>query len=175
MKPIACLSLLLLGGQIAFAGLGDFEFKTEPKLQDKQEKAAVDSLKTDEKWTYQVTMHNKSVKDFSDLEIQYILFHKHALVASKSVAKVVKRKKGSMRGAAIKGHDSLTFETEPVDLKKTQLANGYTYTNGGRPRANDALEGIWIRVFHGGQQVDEFAAPASLMTREKWDAPKREK
>jgi hypothetical protein len=167
MKSLPVL-LLTFCGTAAFAGLSDFDVTAEAKLLDQNSNSQGDKKTTNQQWVYEVTMANKSTKDFSNLKVQYIVFIKDAREGGKpSDAKLI-RKAGEKQTNPAKSHAKVIFQTDPVALTKTQLASGWTYANGARPRAADSLAGIWLRVFEGDKQVAEFSNPPTLQTRETW-------
>jgi hypothetical protein len=153
------------------SSFSDFDFTAQPKLQDKDSKTVRHEKKNEETWAYDVTAENKSARDYADVEFQYIIFRKEAMVGNKSGASKMIRKTGSAKAPAVASHGRFTFTTDTILIEKTQLAAGWHWRNGANPRDWDALAGIWIKVLSGGKQVGEFTAPSDLGTREKWDAP----
>jgi hypothetical protein len=153
------------------SSFSDFDFTVQPKTLGKESKVVGDKQKQDANWAYDVTADNKSTRDYADVEFQYILFRKQALIGNKSGASRMVRKTGSVKAPAIAAHGRFTFTTESIMIEKTQLAPGWHYRNGANPRDYDSLQGIWIRVLAGGKQIGEYTSPADLGNREKWDAP----
>jgi len=162
----------VIGAPALFAGLSDFDFTSEAKVQDRSVSNKSDRQIRDERWAYNVVVWNKSAKDYGKLEFRYIIFRKQAMAGSKSGGYKRVRSTGSVKASLeLKSHDKFTFTTDAVDLKKSQLQGGWTYANGAPPRTYDGLEGIWIRVFDGDKQVGEFVSPQGLDQKERWDAP----
>ena len=174
MKWLQWFAVALPLTVIAYADLSsfsDFDFTAQPKVQDKDSKTVNHEKVQQANWAYDVTADNKSARDYTDVEFQYIIFRKEALIGNKSGAAKMVRKTGSTKAPAIAAHGRFTFTTDTILIATTQLAPGWHWRNGANPRDFDSLQGIWIKVFAGGKQVGEFTAPNDLGNREKWDAP----
>jgi hypothetical protein len=169
MKRLAALAFLFCSS-VAFAELSDFDFTAEGKLLDQKVANKGDKKETTATWAYDVTLSNKSVKDYANLKIKYIVFVKDVKEGAKTPESKTARSTGEASADAIKAHAKFSFQTNKVELKKTQLAAGWTYTNGARARAADSLAGVWIRIYDGDKQVGEFCDPAGVMYKEHWDA-----
>jgi hypothetical protein len=154
----------------AHAGLDDLEINCVAKKFEQTTKVSSgggDTNVTKEQWGYEVTVENKAFKDLTGLEIKYITFYKTEQLGSKAPP-ALKHKSGASKIDAIKGHEKAEFHTDTVELKKSSLAGGYTYADGAKISVQDALAGLWIRVYQNGAQIAEFAKPTSLTTKEKW-------
>jgi len=171
LKWFAVALPLVICGYADLSSFSDFDFTAQPKVQDKNSSTARHEQVTKVNWVYDVTADNKSARDYADVEFQYIIFRKEALVANKSGASKMVRKTGSVKSPAVAAHGRFTFTTEAMLIETTQLTGGYMWRNGANPRTFDSLQGIWIKVLAGGKQVGEFTSPADLGNREKWDAP----
>jgi hypothetical protein len=152
------------------AGFDDLEINCVAKKYEettKLSKGGGDANVTKEQWGYEVTLENKTFKDLTGLEIKYITYYKQAQLGSKA-APVLRHKSGSSTIETIKGHEKSEFKTDKIELKKSSLAGGYTYADGAKISVQDALAGLWIRVYQNGAQIAEFAKPSSLPSKEKW-------
>ena len=69
---------------------------------------------------------------------------------------------------SLQPHEKKNLATEAVEITKHHLAGGWVYTSGAKPKADDALGGLWVRVMQGGQQFSEYANPSTLL-KEKWE------
>jgi hypothetical protein len=146
----------------------DFDVRTDAKCLAKDKtRTGIEKIST-EQWVYNVTIDNKSSRDHADLEVKYVIYAADVEPGSKAPPKII-RKRGSAKVPAIKSHTKATFTTEPIDLVKSQLTQGVTYGSGARPRANDTLEGIWMRIYKGGEMVAEIARPPALAQKEPWE------
>lgn len=161
----------VIGAPALFASVSDFDFTVDTKLQDKSESVKDHTQIKDESWAYTVLAQNKSARDYSDLEIRYIVFRKEAIPGSKSGGYKVERAEGSVKAGAIKAHGDYSFSTNAVHLIKSQLQGSWVYKSGAPVRRFDSLEGLWIRVYSGGKQIAEFTSPQGLDQKELWDAP----
>jgi len=59
-------------------------------------------------------------------------------------------------------------ETLPVTISTSQLDGNRYYTDGGKSKKRDKLEGIWIKLFHGGEEVGEFKSSGSALKTAVW-------
>jgi hypothetical protein len=172
MKTI-CFAALALAVTLA-PGRGapnDFDVKIESKRLGKDRQSNGTEKVSTEQWVYNVTIENRAAKDFADLEVKYIVFTSDAKPGSNEPPKLL-RKTGSKPVALIKSRAKTNFTTEPIELVKTQLAGGVTYGSGARPRSNDALEGMWLRIYKGEELVAEIVRPTNLATKESWEKKK---
>jgi len=154
----------------AHAGMDDLDITCVAKKLDQTTKVSSgggDANVTKEQWGYEVTLENKAFKDLAGLEIKYITFYKTEQLGSKAPP-TQKHKSGASKIETIKGHEKAAFKTDAVELKKSSLSGGYTYADGAKISVQDALVGLWIRVYQNGAQIAEFAKPTSLVTKEKW-------
>jgi hypothetical protein len=170
LKWFAVALPLMILAHADLSSFSDFDFTVQPKIKDKDIKTSNHEKVNRVNWVYDVTAENKSARDYADVEFQYIIFRKEALIANKSGAAKIVRKTGAAKAPAVAAHGRFTFTTEAMLIETTQLMGGWTWKNGANPRDFDSLQGIWIKVFAGGKEVGEFTAPKDLGNREKWDA-----
>jgi hypothetical protein len=168
LRAALLLTVGIASASVGRAAPGDFDVKTDPKCLAKDKSSTGIEKITTEKWVYNVTIDNKSARDHADLDVRYVIYAADVEPGSKAPPKII-RKRGSTKVAAIKSHSTSTFTTEPIDLVKTQLSQGVTYGSGARPRANDTLEGIRLRIYKGDEMLAEVARPPSLATKEPWE------
>jgi hypothetical protein len=161
-------AVLILTVRTIFGALSDLEIHCAAKKIDEAVKGSSQSMaQSKEHWRYDVTVENKTFKDMSGLEVKYITFYKPEELGTREEKKL-QRQNGSFSIPVLKPHEKKSFSTNPVELKNAQLTNDYYYADGGRQAAHDRLEGLWVRVYQGGQQVGEYANPSTLM-KEKWE------
>ncbi len=170
-RILLAFAVLTLGANFSHADNGySFVVTNELKKVDGETKQVNNEIKTKEDWAYKVTIENKSFKDAENVEVKYVIFMKPDIAGERTTGKQkLKRKAGGQTIPVIKNFDKFTFVTAAMTLTGTQLQAGWIYGNGANPRAKDALNGFWIRVFVGGQQVTEYINPPSLKSRETWE------
>jgi len=144
-----------------------FDFKTEKKKLEANKTTTLERSVSNEKWCYTVTIQNQSFKDISGVDIKYIVYYKVEQEGSKVTKE--KHQDGSATAAVLQNNGNFVFDTDPIQLVRSQLEGGFYYPNGGRVRARDSITGIWIRLYQGGTMIGEYADPPSLTTG-KWDA-----
>ncbi len=161
-------ALLLLTAIQAFAVPApySFDFKVERKKLEGTRTSTLEHKVSDEKWCYTITINNQSFKDVPNIDIKYIIYFKKETEGSK----VTKEKHitGKSSAAMLQNNGNFTFDTDSVELIKSQLDNGFYYVSGARTRSRDALTGIWLRLYQGGTMIGEYADPQTLTTG-KWE------
>lgn len=142
------------------------QYKSHP-----QKDGMAETSKADEKWQYTVKVANESFIPSPALQAQYIIFIQRQNLGAKTsgVADSVEKVKGSAPVAAINAHSDTSFETSEVSLRQQSLMGGWVYTNGGRIKATDSIEGIWVRFMDGDKQVAEYVNPSNLSSKFQWE------
>lgn len=117
---------------------------------------------TTETWTYRIDLKNRQAVDLADLRVDYWLFTKSDEGKGKGTARV--QTSGTTKIEAIKGSGVMSFETEPVVLRKTALKGNYITIDGTRPKYSDAMGGIVVRVFNNAdREVFSYATDPNLL------------
>jgi hypothetical protein len=162
------IAVLLVAWKTVLGAPNDVEIHSTPQKVDEAAKNSNESMAhSKEHWKYEVTIENKTFKDLAGLEMKYVIFYKPEELGTREEKKM-QRQNGSFAVDALKSHEKKSFTTNAVELKNAHLNNGYYYSDGGRQAARDTLEGLWVRVYQGGQQVGEYANP-SILLKEKWE------
>ncbi len=132
---------------------------------------------TEDDWGFSVTLRNTTMNPVEGLRGEYILFVKVDDPSRKTAARSenrLKRISGKLAFGPVPGGGRSIARTEPVVVRKTELAKGIIWTATDETKSRDTLEGVWLRVYQGDALVMESASPASLMSTETWaDAKKR--
>lgn len=151
----------------ASAGKINLVISSEKKRFDTERSTVSNTQSKTERWGYSVAIVNKSFEDLPNVEVRYQLVIKDETPGLRAVKQ--QRKSGSKTCELLKDNTTFAFDTDPVDLTKTQLASGWTYGSGAKPRSRDTLVGLWIRAYAEGKVIAEYSEPAGLRTREKWE------
>ena len=53
-------------------------------------------------------------------------------------------------------------------MVKSELKEGWYYTNGGDYKSKDELAGCWVRVYKDGKLLKETALPTSVIRKQSW-------
>jgi len=159
--------------QVARAGDADLNINCEPKKFETEivpGHVSSEVAKT-QKWGYVVTVENKTFKPLNDMEVKYIIFSKHEKLGVKGPARK-QHDTGTYTIKQVAANDKVTFNTSSVALTKASLVGAggtlYYFSNGAKPRAEDSLTGLWIRIYQNGTLFAEFANPSGLTTSEQW-------
>ena len=122
-----------------------------------------------QKWSYLVTMENKSFKDVYNIEVKYVMFTKqegHDIDGPTGQNKL-ERHTGTVPIKLIKNNDKVSFSTDSILLTNVV----YNYGLYADETAKGALKGLWLRIYIGGQMVAEYMNPQDLSNKEQFDAP----
>ena len=106
------------------SSFSDFDFTVQPKTLDKDSKTVGDKQKLDAHWAYDVEAENKSARDYADVEFQYIIFRKEALIGNKSGAAKIVRKTGSAKAPAVAAHGRFSFTTDAILDREDAIGSG---------------------------------------------------
>lgn len=121
-----------------------------------------------QKWSYAVTMENKSFKDVQDIEIKYVMFSIQPQLGEVTTGhQSLQRHAGTVSIKLLKNNDTVTFDTDGIMLKTVDYYDGW-YAD---EQAKGALRGLWLRVYVGGQMVYEFMDPQNLSNKQTFDPP----
>ncbi len=119
-----------------------------------------------EHWSYDIAVQNKLFQPLSGLDVRYMVFYTTAELGSKE-ASLQQHQSGNFTIDLLQSQERKGSATSPVELDKAHIIGRRHFTNGGRIKAEDALVGVWVRVYHGGQMIGEYANPSTL-TKEQW-------
>jgi hypothetical protein len=152
---------------VAIAGDFDVEIHCFPKRIDQNVTTASDGgvNKTRERWVYDVTIENKTFRELTNLDLKYVIFFTQKRLGLKADS-TKRQQSGSFSIDLLKPHEKKSFNTDPVELNKSNLLGHWHYESGAKPNAQGALVGLAVRVYQGGQLFAEFANPSTLL-REK--------
>jgi len=121
-----------------------------------------------ERFGYEVTFTNRTQMDLSDLTIEYRYFIRQGRPGVTGQNRPLRTQDGKERIAKIPPRGNGTFRTNTVTLESSNLRPGWYYTDGSKPRANDDLRGICVRIIQDGEVIAQFSSPPNLMDSESW-------
>lgn len=154
------------------AQAGDFEITVDRKrdaLGSAQPAGRERSLVASQNWTGDVKIRNRGFKESPELTAQYIIFVKRQKLGQKLGSETLDRVKGSIKVGKIKSGETKTVSTSEVELRRAHMEPGWIPSEGGRESAQDAIGGIWIKLFAGTALVGEYTSASNLPTKYKWD------
>ncbi|MDP9292503.1 MAG: hypothetical protein M3O82_09095 [Verrucomicrobiota bacterium] len=169
MKKCGLAFLIVAFTFSGFARAADFDFRCDKKRVDAERSTTASTQISNETWKYHVLIENKSFKDQEKLELHYAIFSKCEVAGSKTGAAKQSKVTGKKEIEKLRNTEKFEFDTESVDLNKTQLIGGWYYGNGAKPRARASITGIWIRLLKDGAVIAEYSEPANLKSKQKWD------
>ena len=162
------MATILFGtvGRLAAAPL-NLAFSSNKRRFDVERTATTSTNLSTEKWGYKVTVENKSFKQLEPMEVEYRVF---LLDDERNLKKPkLKAHPGTYTLPAMKNGEKHPFETQPVELKKSELKAGWYSSSGLKEKVTDSVGGIWLKVKKDGEVVAEYMNPPSLKTRVKWE------
>ena len=126
-------------------------------VAQKHEAGGSKTLKSDmtiknQKWSYQVTMENHSFKDAVQIWRSSMWFSANRTKPGEVTVighQEFQRHAGGTTIKSLLNNDKVSFSTDPIMLKTTELADGWSWDSGASSTAKGALRGIWIRVYVG--------------------------
>lgn len=165
------MGLLVALSDVAVAQLpGKVQITTQKKRGD-DTKGKVgregSQARATEKQSYAITLQNRTQADLANLTVDYIIFVERQRLGQKRGDEVVQRVKGTLKVETL-GRTPQIVTTDEVVLNAENLVGNYIYTNGGRIKAEDSFQGVWVRVSQDGKLIGEYAVP-STMTSRGWD------
>jgi hypothetical protein len=161
------VALLGVAGSLV-AGPLNLNFTVDRTRFDVQRTETGNTNLSKESWGYKVMVENKSFQNLEGLELEYRVF----LLEDDSRAKERKLKgaPGTHTIAALKNGEKHQFQTIPVEVNKSELKAGWSYTNRAiKEKVKDGLGGIWIRAKKDGAVVAEYVNPPALKQRASFD------
>jgi hypothetical protein len=121
---------------------------------------------------YELTIQNPGLTDLQQLTVSYVLFVERLKLGSKvNEPGHVDRIAGTKSIDVLTNRAPQTVATSEITLGKKILTGGYTYSDGGRVKADDNVVGVWVRVLQNGQVIGELTNPPSV-TKRGWDTKK---
>lgn len=125
------------------------------KSKTDSSKAKVNNVeRTTESWVCNVKLLNRSGQTLDGLKVDYEIYYSQANGPDSVIRKVA----GSAPVASMKHLQEITFQTSPVKLVTSKLDGGFYFSDGSRPRLKDSIEGVALKIRHGGQLVYEWAS-----------------
>ena len=163
-------SLVVLGFSFVVAaarGQSDVDIHASAKmLSQSQPLSQGHHQAAKENWTYEIMLENRRFQPLTQLQARYMVFYTTAELGSKE-APLQQHQNGSFSIDVLQPQEKKQFTTTPIDLNKSHLVGRRHYVNGGRMKAEDALVGVWVRVYQGERIIGEYANPSTLM-KEQW-------
>ncbi|MEN3939857.1 hypothetical protein WJU23_01080 [Prosthecobacter sp. SYSU 5D2] len=110
--------------------------------------------RTTESWVCNVKLLNRSGQQLDDLKVDYEIYFSQA----NGPDYVTRKATGSAAVGSIKHLQEINFQTSDVKLVTYKLEGGFYYSDGSRSRRKDSIEGVVLKIKHGGKQVFEWAS-----------------
>jgi hypothetical protein len=168
-KPLPAGAVALELGRVKFAARRE---KQDIALADGSTRRDAITV-TEEDWGYSVTLRNTTLKPIENLRGEYILFVKVDTTAEQIEGRDearIKRSVGALEFEPVPAGGRITARTQPIVVRKRELANGIVWAGSREAKTRDTLHGIWLRIYQGETLVLESASPGTLSNTESWSA-----
>ena len=153
-------------------GIPNIDVTADRKRVDLQRGAMVsagDEHRTTEKYQSAVKVQKRSFVDVPALDIQYVIFIERQKLGETKDKDTIERISGSGKTEPLNVNTkSNSVNTSEFELVKQSLVGNYYYTNGGRRKVEDNVEGVWVKVLHEGKVIAEYANPTTI-TKRGWE------
>lgn len=110
--------------------------------------------RTTESWVCNVKLLNRSGETLDGLKVDYEIYYNQA----NGPTSVIRKAAGSAPVASIKHLQEIAIQTSPVKLVTSKLDGGFYWADGSRARKKDSIEGVLLKIRHGGKLVYEWAS-----------------
>lgn len=151
------------------AQAGDYEITVDRKKDAPGAATGAIRQVSSQNWTGEVKIKNRAFKPSPELEARYIIFVKRQKIGQKENQELIDKVKGTSKIASMKPGALSSFLTSDVPLFQGHMAAGWITAEGGRQSSQDAVSGIWLRLYAGGVQVAEYINPTTLSGKFKWE------
>ena len=152
-----------------FAQAGDYEITVDRKKDAISAPKGEIRQHSSQHWTGEVKIQYHAFNPSPELEMRYIVFVKRQKIGQKLGDDQIEKVKGTTKVAAIKSGLPATCLTSDVELHEGHMAPGWRTGEGGMQKTQDAILGIWLRLYNGTTQVAEYVNPSTLATKYKWE------
>lgn len=158
---------LTLVSATSHAQMHDVTISASRKKLDEQKRRVPGETITHTEIAYNVTVTNKTFRTLPEVEIKYMLFYEEVQPGSTDKPSTL-HVKGKETLANLESNRPVTFETQPVQLAKSELDGNVYWTSGAKSRAKDSVAGLWIRAFAGDKLIGEYANPSTVTKKFDW-------
>lgn len=112
-------------------------------------------VESKEKWVCHFKVLNRSGQTLENVEVRYQIHYTNVDGKATSAEHV----KGTKSIPAIKFNETVTLDSDTLELAVTQLAPGWTWADPKmRRKENDDIKGVVVTLYHQGKQVHEFVS-----------------
>ena len=131
-------------------------------------------LQTSQQWVGEIKVENLAFKPTAEIELRYILFVKRQDVKQNAEMDQMEQVKGTIKVGSLKGREKGTFLTSEVTLFQQQIKANWVYVDKsgkeiGKRKAEDAVMGVWVKLFSGEAELADYANPSTLKQKNKWE------
>jgi hypothetical protein len=125
-----------------------------------------DVHKASEKFQYVVKVEKRSFVDVPALDIKYVIFVERQKLGQPKESDTIERITGDGKTEPLSATARFqSVNTNEFELWERSLVGDFYYTNGGRRKVLDNVKGVWVKVFHEGKMVAEYANPSTITKR----------
>jgi hypothetical protein len=122
-----------------------------------------------EKFQYVVKVQKRSFVDVPALDIKYVIFVERQKIGQLKEQDTIERITGEGKTEPLNATvRAQSVNTNEFELWERAAVGDFYYSNGGRRKVLDNVKGVWVKVFHEGKMINEYANPSTI-TKRGWD------
>jgi hypothetical protein len=156
-----------VGDQKAIAEFAEAHFKAN--FEVKYAKKKIDSSSrsdgiekvTTENWIYKIDIVNKESAPLTGLRVDYVCFRRPDNGGNRQEPVIAL--KGTKTLEVVKAYSNTSFDTEEMQLNKSKMQGGWTWSNGADSRQADGLAGFVVKVFMKDKEIYRYSTNEALI------------
>ncbi len=119
---------------------------------------------------YNITVTNQSLFNGQAMRVDYRIYWRQGAQGKSIASQPLSKQSGSESFPKLESRGNNSFRTSMVTINRKSPAPGNngksnnSWPNGSTETVADEIEGIWVKVFQGEQQVGEYLSGESLRT-----------
>jgi hypothetical protein len=129
---------------------------------------------TSQQWVGEIKIENRTFKPSAEIELRYIIFVKRQELRQSAGMDQIEQVKGTVKVGSLQGREKASFLTSEVTLRQQAVKGNWILVdnNGkeeGKRKAEDAVTGVWVKLFAGETEVADYANPSTVKAKNKWE------
>ncbi|MEM0898248.1 MAG: hypothetical protein AAGJ79_15365 [Verrucomicrobiota bacterium] len=150
-----------------------FEVSAEKKRLDRQQRRSGSGTETIETWIYEIEIRNGAAVDLNDLTVEYVAFVRDEDGETRRSHAPLKRTVGKYTFEKLEQGALQTINTTEFQLIGFELDAGYYFPGKKKDKFEDSHGGLWLKIFHQGEEVKELKYADSAFKDLSWENAKK--
>ncbi len=131
-----------------------------------EERSGAETITT-ETWRFDLNLSNTSGVDLKGIEVRYRIFLSHP-IRGQGRDRTGSTTDGALVLGNLPNNRDITGSTKEFTITANELDGGYYWTDGSKDKLEEKIEGIFVKVFHRGQNVLEYRSGNSDVKTASW-------